>query len=1517
MDRLRFHRQRAQRRRRAAAFELLERRDLLTSTPTIELTRDRSSPGFNFVFSGQADPLSTVTVGQASGGQVGQAVADLQGNWSVSYRNAQLAGGGFRFSAVASDALGNVSDPSPLAMYRPNLVLVNTDDMAAHDLGYMPLVNQLLVDSGTTFNNSFVTTSVSGPSRASLLTGQYAHSNGVFDALSPLGGEVNTDYSSTIATWLHDSGYRTAAFGKSETYFETLESSHPTDPPPGWDEFSVRNDSGFVYDRDGNDTVIPFDPTQNTTDMWASMSNSFLQAPRSEGTPFFLYMAPIISHQPYAPLPRDAGSLNGLTPWRPPSYNIVPPDVTNLSPTTNVAGWDLQRQRHLETLQAVDDAIGSLYDTLSQTGDLDNTVFVFTADNGLMWGEHALFSTKDNFYDESLRVPLVVRDGRLPAARTADQLALNIDLAPTFASLAGVAPATPVDGLDLSPAVYGSNETLRSAFVMEHNWTPGWAYLDRGYGTGGVGIRTETWKYVEYQSGKRDLFNLASDPYEMHNLGDDPDFAAQRQQLAAQLQTMLPSDKTGPVITSTSQHVEFDSAGLPYLRVQGTVSDATTGNSQIRSPEYFVDASGTQGWGWPLDTADGSFNSPTEPFRGKVPPSLLATLAAGSHSFLVQGRDVPGNWGSIVPLPFTLLAGPQLDPASDTGDSNSDGLTINSTPRIFGTTTPNATLSLFTVNDGGDVVAIGSAIADGEGKWTATVALPAGEQSVFAIVADPTTFVRNFTAALPIHVMAAENVSGQLDVVGTEQDDSIVVDASVVGIVSITFNGVAAGVMAWSGQLLIEGLDGNDSLVLNGDLPAILQGGDGDDVLQGGTNDDILEGNAGANQLSGGPGNDRYRFTVGEDFSVDKVKELAGQGLDTLDFSQLPEPVVVAFGGTSIARYTASAYANRVELAPGSAASFESVLGSNYDDVISVPATIRVTGGAGDDAVNLQTRVNPNASTPLPTFAASYVAGEGTVRGVLTAGRGTLSLNLAIAGGLTASDVQGNGTGQVVVTATRDKVNATLRATSGVVWQLGAASAGGATVHWELFSLSSGVPLEHDTTWAAINSLPVLSLAGSLSFTEQSAPILLAPSASVIDAEGNFAGGNLVVGIPVGASSFDRVAIVHQGTSAGQIGVSGNNISFGGQAIGSFSGGAGTVALRISFTSSLATSAVVQSVARDITFETVGDAPSTAARTISFQVTDGDGGPSASKTVAMNVLAVNDAPQLNTAANPSLPAIQEDAPNLAGTQVAEFASAGISDPDGAVAKGIAVTGVSTSGGKWQFTLNAGASWQDLGAPTDKTARLLPIDATTRVRFLPNLDYNGQVLLYYRAWDQTQGAAGSTFNVVGSLGGGKAFSTGYIGASQAITPVNDKPVLALQGAVTYKKDTTAILTSPNATVADVDSANFSGGRLRVRITDGAAASNRLGIGGNFTVDGSGNVKLAGVAIGKLNTNGGLGTTDLIVVFNSAATPDVAQKLVRSITFKTVAGAIGKRTLLFSVSDGDGGTSTEMPKTINVQ
>ncbi|MFO0699340.1 MAG: DUF4347 domain-containing protein, partial [Nitrospira sp.] len=317
---------------------------------------------------------------------------------------------------------------------------------------------------------------------------------------------------------------------------------------------------------------------------------------------------------------------------------------------------------------------------------------------------------------------------------------------------------------------------------------------------------------------------------------------------------------------------------------------------------------------------------------------------------------------------------------------------------------------------------------------------------------------------------------------------------------------------------------------------------------------------------------------------------------------------------------------------------------------------------------------------------------------------------------------------------------------------------------------------------SSASAAPVLALPGSaVSYTENSAATVIDATATVTDSDSSdFGGGTLIVDFSANGSVDDRLAVRNQGTGAGQIGLSGSNVTYGGVTIGTWTGGTdGSTPLVISLNTS-ATPAAVQALARNITFQNVSDAPSTLARTVRFQVTDGDGGTSAAVTETINVTAVNDSP---TVGGGSVPAIAEDTVNPPGQTISSMIGASFSDPDaGASLAGVLITNNPLNGaqGSWQYSTDGGSNWYDVG--TIAYPNSLALSASTSVRFLPAANYNGSPdILSFRGLDNTysggftNGATKVTFDAA-SPGGSSPISSSLVSFSTTITAVNDPPTI---------------------------------------------------------------------------------------------------------------------------------------------
>jgi N-acetylglucosamine-6-sulfatase len=424
-------------------------------------------------------------------------------------------------------ATSGAQTPAP----RPNIVLILTDDQRWDAMAYMPAVQKTLIAKGTTFSNGFVVDPLCCPSRTSILTGQYSHTTGVYLNGGPHGGfgSFHGD-SSTIATWLQGSGYQTALVGKY------LNSYGPNNTyiPPGWTHWVAFDDvNGKYYDYqlniDGSLVEYGGAPADYSTDVLGAQAVSFIESADS-GSPLFLYYAPFAPHMPATPPVRYQRSLSDLPKWRPPSYNESnvsdKPAYIQEQPRMDAPARravDQFRKDQYRSLLAVNTNVRDIVQALKTTGRLDDTLIVYMSDNGLLWGEHR-WADKVVPYDESIRVPFVIRyDGVQQPGTTDDHLVLNIDLAPTFAELAGVT-APGAEGVSLVPLFGGLSPPWRTDFLIEHLQ----GHVNTQHAVPSYcAVRTTDAFYAVYGTGEQELYHLTTDPYELTNVAGDPANAAE------------------------------------------------------------------------------------------------------------------------------------------------------------------------------------------------------------------------------------------------------------------------------------------------------------------------------------------------------------------------------------------------------------------------------------------------------------------------------------------------------------------------------------------------------------------------------------------------------------------------------------------------------------------------------------------------------------------------------------------------------------------------------------------------------------------------------------------------------------------------------------------------------------------------------------------------------------------------------------------------------------------------------
>ncbi len=325
----------------------------------------------------------------------------------------------------------------------------------------------------------------------------------------------------------------------------------------------------------------------------------------------------------------------------------------------------------------------------------------------------------------------------------------------------------------------------------------------------------------------------------------------------------------------------------------------------------------------------------------------------------------------------------------------------------------------------------------------------------------------------------------------------------------------------------------------------------------------------------------------------------------------------------------------------------------------------------------------------------------------------------------------------------------------------------------------------------------ITSLSGdSRAYSEGAEAVVIeSGNAVVADVDStNFDTGTLTVSFTAGSDSAEDVlAIRNQGTGAGQIGVSGANVTYQGVTIGTFTGGSSGSNLVITLNAS-ATSTAVTALVRNITYQnTDTHAPTTGARTVRFVLTDGDGGTSPNYNATVTVSAVNDAPVLADTALTLTVAEDAGVPSgVVGAPISAF-TGGISDVDTGTSKGLAITGSNATNGTWYYTRNGGTTWTAVGTVSNTSALLLADNVSTRLYFAPRANYNGASLaaLTVRAWDQTSGTAGTKVSTA-TNGGTTAFSSATDTVDVTVTAVNDAPtgVPLITGTVTEDQTLTA-------------------------------------------------------------------------------------------------------------------------------
>ena len=504
----------------------------------------------------------------------------------------------------AGEGRTDAADAGPVPQQsRPNILMLMVDDMRLDDLQFMPRTQRLIARRGVTFENGMAPYPLCCPARASVLTGLYTHNHRVFSHLEPYGFN-KLDDSSTIATWLDDAGYETSYVGKYLNGYGHQPAPGETTGrsvryvPPGWDDWRASIDGGLPDDHPKRGSTYNFWNTTLSNDGRGFVSgkgtystNLIGRIGRQQMTrsakrqaPFFSYISFVAPHFGTPREPDDPGTITddsgnerafstvarpkrvrgmfdsviteapGVS-WDDPDDSDRPEEMA-AAPPLNQAEIDgllaVHRQR-AESLAVVDEEVAKILRALERTGEREETMVVFTSDNGYFLGEHGVRQGKTLPYEPSLRVPLLVSGPGIPAGELRSDPFLSIDFAPTFAELADVRPPYDVDGASLLTSARMGDQGWNRAVLTEtgpastvrQTDETGAPLLEGGQPADlrfVLGIRTPRYLYTDRATGHEGLYDVVRDPDQYVNLIDRPAKALVVEEMRATLRRVRACD---------------------------------------------------------------------------------------------------------------------------------------------------------------------------------------------------------------------------------------------------------------------------------------------------------------------------------------------------------------------------------------------------------------------------------------------------------------------------------------------------------------------------------------------------------------------------------------------------------------------------------------------------------------------------------------------------------------------------------------------------------------------------------------------------------------------------------------------------------------------------------------------------------------------------------------------------------------------------------------------------------------
>lgn len=412
---------------------------------------------------------------------------------------------------------------TPLPVGRPNVVLITTDDQRLDDMKWMPYTRRLLGNHGMRFTDALSPHPLCCPARAEIITGQYGQNNGVAHNAGKYGGyDALIDPDNTVARWLHQVGYNTAFTGKYLNDYQPEKAI-----PSGWTHWNptikdIYSYNNTVFFNDGAATRHP----DHVDDVVVSYTNAYIREFAAQENPFFVWASALAPHDyvkgktilKAVPAARHRGMFTGRKnpAHQKPSFDRKVVHGPKRELPRGSKRPDRAFVARIESLQAVDEGVKSIVSTLRETGELNNTIIMFTSDNGFMLGEHGM-GGKNFIFAESLEVPFLVRLPHRAGSVTSTVPVTLTDIAPTLADLAHATPGRVMDGTSFAPLLrsgvtqpWRDTQLVQTGSDFTNPTDPGWEVR---------GVRTARYTYGENtRTGLTELYDRRLDPYELTNL---------------------------------------------------------------------------------------------------------------------------------------------------------------------------------------------------------------------------------------------------------------------------------------------------------------------------------------------------------------------------------------------------------------------------------------------------------------------------------------------------------------------------------------------------------------------------------------------------------------------------------------------------------------------------------------------------------------------------------------------------------------------------------------------------------------------------------------------------------------------------------------------------------------------------------------------------------------------------------------------------------------------------------------